>query len=397
MRFTIPLRKLSKLDVKYVSLVDRGANRIPFRIIKQEQDMSIDLARLGFRTKKADAQTPAKDEAQAKPEATLTAVVLAKNDESLIANARTALAEQGIDLPDTKVFEDGTVALCKGEYEDGAIVRVDENVAVVLKAFEPWGASATDSSFAELVASRGFYDNVRTAMSIASDSLYTSMYDAKSPAEAGTAVKKLMDDLSAYVVSLAKSLPVTVFKAEKVIGEVVAKSASGAPKKLTPEEEAAAAGEGDQPADGAKPAEGDAASADAAAEPAGEQPADDNGTSTDDNADDKKKKPVSMEDVASAMESALTPVMEVLSSMAEKMKAVTDSVAAVSQKIDDVEKSTEQKIDVLAQKADTASQAVRGAVVASETLGDATPAPTKVKKQDADPRSGIFDTAFIRR
>lgn len=387
MRFTIPLRKLSKLDVKYVSLVDRGANRIPFRIIKQEQDMSIDLARLGFRTKKADAQPPAKGEAQAKPEATLTAVVLAKNDESLIADARTALAEQGIDLPDTKVFEDGTVALYKGEYEDGAIVRVDENVAVVLKAFEPWGGSSTDSTFAELVASRGFYDNVRTAMNIASDSLYDSMYDAKSPAEAGTAVKKLMDDLSAYVVSLAKSLPVSVFKVEKVIGEVVAKSTSGAPKKPTPEE-AAAAGEGEKPAeadatDDKTPAGGDA-----------EKPAEGEA----DGADDKsKKKPVSMEEVASTMESALAPVLEVLSTMAEKMKAVSEAVSVVTQKVEVIEKTTEQKIDVLAQKVDTASRAVRGAVVASETLGDAVSAPTKVKKQDADPRSGVFDTAFIRR
>jgi len=242
-----------------------------------------------------------------------------------------------------------------------------------------------------------------------------------------------MDDLTTYVVAMASALPTAVFKAEKVLPEAITKSevvTEEAPEadatKVIPivpvekaefkacadcPDEAKCAAEGkcmaasaqkaafkacdDCPSPDKCAAAGQCAKAEESAKSADPEDED----STTDSADDKKgkKKPVQMEDMTAAIGSAMTPMMEALTSLSAQVQSYAEAMSEVTRKVAAIEKSTEEKIDVLAQKADTATQAVRGAVVASETLGDAIPAPASVKKQDADPRSGVFDTAFIRR
>src|SRR3990172_7673579 len=98
MKMKVPLRELSNLDVNWVSLVDRGANRIPFRIVKRDPNKEspmLNLSNAFGRVKKAEQPK----------ETTVSAVVLAKGDQSVIDAARAVLVEQGMDLPETKIFE----------------------------------------------------------------------------------------------------------------------------------------------------------------------------------------------------------------------------------------------------------------------------------------------------
>ncbi len=89
-------------------------------------------------------------------------------------------------------------------------------------------------------------------------------------------------------------------------------------------------------------------------------------------------------------------VLKAMSEMASAVANLTKNVGTLSADITMIKKSTEEKIDVLAKKAETATHAVRGTVLASETAGDPQPI-AKIKKVDNDPRTGVFDSAMIAR
>lgn len=98
----------------------------------------------------------------------------------------------------------------------------------------------------------------------------------------------------------------------------------------------------------------------------------------------------------SATNEQMEKVLKAMSDMAFAVATLTKNVGTLSADITQIKKSTEEKIDVLAKKAETATTAVRGTVLASETPGDPQPV-AKIKKTDSDPRSGVFDSAMLGR
>ena len=57
-RFSINATELSNTDVNFVALVKRGANRIPFRITKSEDNDMINLHSIGQRMFKSEEPQP---------------------------------------------------------------------------------------------------------------------------------------------------------------------------------------------------------------------------------------------------------------------------------------------------------------------------------------------------
>lgn len=208
--------KMSDAHVSHISLVERGANRIPFKVIKQENHMSqfagIDLGNL-FGTRKSEAKAPE-----------VVAVVTMKGEG--FESIKKQVEEAGFAVSDVKELEDGSMVFKQGEgaLEDGTVIRLNDDIAIVTKGFSPYNmdVSAGDVSFADQCAAKGFYPGVDAIMNTLSDAVRNITYNAKDPNEAKTAVTKLFSEASTYVAAFVGSLPVKAFKLETCYAEVPA-------------------------------------------------------------------------------------------------------------------------------------------------------------------------------
>jgi len=198
-------RKLDNVDVSFVSLVARGANRIPFRIIKslKEDGMNLDLGKL-FSTKKAESPV-------------VVAVVVSK--ESVTPELTVKLEAQGY-APQEAGKDDTDVVFKAAEYrDDSAVVKMDNGCAVVLstvkKAFYSY-PEGTD--FSDNLAQNSFFPSVDMAQEVLEETIENIMYGSEIPAEAkASEVSAACDAFKGYVVSLTANLPVSAFELAKYV------------------------------------------------------------------------------------------------------------------------------------------------------------------------------------
>jgi hypothetical protein len=237
MQITVPANKLENVEVDYISLVARGANRVPFRIIKQEKGM-INLSNLKSLLKKS---APAKAE--------MYGIVLPKAVATEAVLKAIAAAGAKVDKAEEK---DGTILLQQmdGEAGDKAVVlKLSDHVAIVMKAFH--GHMGNGSDFDEILKTQGFFPG----FSMATEALYTAvrnvlMDDAvKSTSDAVSKVDSALDQFHEYVVGILSEVPPTAFKVEKAVAdtmEAVAKAEQDkgdAEKKAKDEADAKAKGD----------------------------------------------------------------------------------------------------------------------------------------------------------
>lgn len=200
----IKAHELVDTDVQLVSLVKRGANRIPFRIVKEDDNM-IDLHKIGkslFR--KADP----------KPEIVAAIVQKGADLDKVAALFKAA----GLDVKSFQKSEkDGIVTIAKADYadaQDAAVVKMSDDVAVVVaglkKAFS--GYAITSGSFAEVLATEGFYSSVCTATEALRTTIHNVLYEAQSPSDASSSVGKAVEEFKTYLTTLIGGLPVQAFK-----------------------------------------------------------------------------------------------------------------------------------------------------------------------------------------
>ena len=142
--------ELTNTDVDFVALVKRGANRLPFRITKGDEDMDLYAIGRKFLAKKADA-TPV-----------IAAIVTRKEDAA--SPAVVALAKSlGLDVEKLEKSEDGAlVTLTKTDASttDLIVVKMDDKIGVSVantklkKGFENFDFGGT--AFEGLDGSQGY-------------------------------------------------------------------------------------------------------------------------------------------------------------------------------------------------------------------------------------------------
>ena len=211
-KLQIEATALKHTDVNFVSLVKHGANRIPFRILKEDTEAMLDLGKIS-RTlfRKADA-APAvvavlvsKSADQARVEATLTASGLVLTQKS--------------ETEDAVVYAQPNVAAGPRD----ATLRLNDDVALVVaglaelpsrvqKDFSPYNGSST--SFLEVLNTEGFFPSMMMATGALQDVIMNIMSDAQDPAGAAALVATAIDDFKAYVVPCISGIPVRAFKAD---------------------------------------------------------------------------------------------------------------------------------------------------------------------------------------
>lgn len=474
MKIKTNLRSLHDLEVAFVSLVDRGANRIPFRVVKRQEPTMLNLSNLPtlakfFNLSKAEPAT-ATATATAEPTGPQSlAVVLAESDPQALDDLAT------LGYTHTTEYSDGTVLVSKSEGVDPSqhtLMKLDESTIVVVKGFEPYGARCNALPFAESMKAKGFYESFRTAGYLASDRIQDNMYTVASPKEAAAMIRKVMTECMDYMAGLAEGLPEDLFvyqdgrlsvskacagpshkkvikspdedgvedpdskdssaatvakaaakqmpfkpkePAETEVPPAGEKTAPAAPSQEAPDKEGVAPETVPDP-DAGKPkttAPAPAASTDSTSPvekgpvPDTQKPEGKEGEDGDEGDSDEGKEGGKAPDAKQrTQQEFMDEVLATFRGMAEvvqTIQALNGGMSHVLKRVDELasdvgvfKQATEQKIDVALKKAETASQAVQSTVVGSDLGGDPSP-KVGVSKSDSDPRTGQFDSAFIRR
>lgn len=207
------LKKLVDVDVEFVSLVKRGANRLPIRIIKSEDvkqnSMENTMSILDTIFGNAGA---AKDESS-KPEIT---AIITDNDNAEIMEKQ--LEELGFSVTEKQEVEGGTV-FRQGELTaDDVIIQLSESTYIavknVQKAFEPFSSG---TSFADNFKKGAFFPSVRMATDVLMDTIVNVMFSDDGTTAPIESIKKTLDEFSNFVLTSLKSIPKDAFKLEEVI------------------------------------------------------------------------------------------------------------------------------------------------------------------------------------
>lgn len=371
--------KMSDAHVSFISLVERGANRIPFKIMKQENQAmagafkGLDLGAL-FATRKSE-----------EPKVELVGVVTMKGEgyESVVGQ----IEEAGFDIDAAVDMEDGSVILKQdGEPEgDGEVIRMGDNALLITKGFRPYSMEVENDgvSFADMVKAQGFYPGVSTALDVARAIILRTVEKADDPVAASKAIGKVMDEFKTYIQSLVVGLPAKAFKLETVFPEEAVKEEAESTDETQAEAaEESSAEEGTQAAK-----EGEAESEESAeATEGGESVA---------KSEESEGAVLTEEAVSAIFASKLDSVMEQFvakmgEALATVQKSVETSVAGVNESV----KSLSDRVEKAEADAEAAAKTLTEALVGSHDAEDHVP----IKKAEVQKSSGReIDTAFMGR
>lgn len=204
------MTKYTESEASYISLVGRGANQIPLKIVKQDKGdtQMLNLKNLMKKITKG-AEEPV----------SIVAVMTPKDPALLTA----VMADAG--LEPTKIVKsakDGNL-IAFGEVENEAdvhTVQVSKDLTVIVKGFTPWADDLVGSAtFSELVKTEAFFANVYDASDSLSMVIRNAMYNSGEKADAKAEVAKALSAYSDYVLSLIDGLPIVAFKMDKALTE----------------------------------------------------------------------------------------------------------------------------------------------------------------------------------
>ncbi len=213
-RVKVKAKELFDGEISWLSLVKRGANRLPIKILKSEEDvhMGIDLGSTLFRKRDGEVATPVIKEM------TIAAVVIRKDEEAteqLIEKVKSL----GCDVDDRQ--EDDESIILKQVSWDGPedqmiAMRLNDDIGVILggtakKFFDPFSDSM---SFIENVGSKGFFPGVQMASEALLATTMGIMRNSEDRKDAAVLIEKALDDHKTFVMALTKSLPKVAFKLE---------------------------------------------------------------------------------------------------------------------------------------------------------------------------------------
>lgn len=205
-KLNVDATELVGTDVNFVSLVKRGANRIPFRIVKEDESM-LDLHKIG-RTlfKKSD------------PAPQIVGAMISKTAD--VSKIAAVFKASGLDPQNFQKSEHDDFIMVGipglSDLEGTSVVKMNDDFSLVVtglqKGFKDWDFNA--SSFAEVLKVQGHYMSMVNAMDAFRTTANNALYEADTPSEAAQSISKAADEFKNYLVSLTSALPEHAFKME---------------------------------------------------------------------------------------------------------------------------------------------------------------------------------------
>jgi hypothetical protein len=354
------LKQLRDADVRYISLVDRAATRIPFRVLKRDKEskMGIDLTKVF------------KSDDTGKPYVSAL-VVFAQKDEAVGTQVQDAIKAQGFTTDRVQKSDAGeTLVFSQSDQKgDTQIVRLSDHLLVNVGGLRMPGGWV-----GEMIEEHGFFPDLNMAAEALRDQ---TLIVAKSDTPQADATA-MLGSYAAYLDQMAV-LPTACYKLDEVITEIIQKCSCEDKKEETEKGElrtgnpAAEAIKEETEYDKKKRAKGHP--------PAEMAPKDE---------EDDQKPPPPEEEARKSDDAILTA-----------LSGLKDTLAGLSQKLETVvtEQGEQKKVlDEVVQKTDTFSKTLKETVTAPPVSEDR-PSSTRmrIQKADDDPRTGNFDTAFLRK
>lgn len=241
----IKATEMKSAKVSHISLVKAGANRAPFKVIKEEKSMSaldIDLASVFKSAKKVSPVL-------------LTGVVTMKS-ENMEAKSE-AFKAAGIVVDNAKELEDGSVVFAQVAEEamkgESSIIRLSDDACIVMKGFRPYMSDmsiAEGTPFADVCQAQGFYPGVGTMVDVLRSSVMQLAEKSEDQPSTLTAVAKMFDEAKQYALSLIGALPVAAFKLENMPAMEVASKGEKEEPSTPDTEDGSGSGDGGEGVDG---------------------------------------------------------------------------------------------------------------------------------------------------
>ena len=411
MRTRVKLREMREADVRFISLVSRGANRIPFRIVKSDKENGmLNLDRLG-RVLKSESRTPQ-----------IVGMVVLGQDEPVMKEIAQALSDLQIPSAHVQKNEDETVMFSEEEVkstEGMHLVRLSENTVVVVKGMGQHAQDLTAAaSLNEDLTTSEYFHGIDTACEAFTDTVKELMKKAESRQEITEGVQDSLGKFSGYVSALVNGVPAEAFKADILVGSIIEKDRVSKSDKLialhadmkkspdgvsqekwdalTPEEkkkwlmENMPAKKSDVKVEVStedKPAEGQKEPAkEESKEELKEEPKADSEKEAPKEKAKEQPKNQSKEESAKKQDEGIAAILQQLTLMNTAIEQVSKS-----------QKELDDKVQEVAKKSDETAQAMRSTVLTTATPEDQPAKAFSIRKQDNDPRSGVFDTAYLPR
>src|ERR1017187_2142543 len=200
------LNELRDADVTKISLVDRSASRIPFRVLKKENTM-LDLSSIA--RKKSDKPVIKKAEV-------VSIVVFDNSDAKVSEGIKESIKSAGFSIDNVVKNDDGTLSFMQSKElpENPEHVKLSNNMLLVTKGFQSAHPDLEGSDFSDAASSNNFYQGVDSSLDVLFSKICSTLQNSKDEGEASGAISKLCDGFKKYVTGLVDALPTAAFKAD---------------------------------------------------------------------------------------------------------------------------------------------------------------------------------------
>ena len=369
-------------DVAYISLVEAGANRAPFKITKAEKGPTSEETETMFNMGgmtffKKTTVTPL-----------VAAIVVNKGADLDAAKARIEAA--GFSVEKMEEHEDAWFFAQVEETfdkESMLIMKFDDDICVmVAKVNKTFMDLNFDSaSFDEVFAQEAFFPSTRLATEILASTIGNIMSKADEGSDAVSDVANAVDEFRDFITGMISDIPVDAFKLED---PEVLKAAHGKRHKKAAEDEGTgeegteegASTDGDEAGSGDGSGDGSGNDEDGAnAAPNGDDDAGDG----DDPGNDSSKG--DGEALKAALDEALSPLKKVIE---DGLSTLKESLSALDTRVTEISTATK----AATKKADAAARAVKGTVPGDAQDDD------QITKDEATAKKAppLLDTAINR-
>lgn len=216
------LKELRNAEVAFVSLVDRAATRMPFRILKREteENTMIDLTGTRMFTKAFKKEPVVVAKAEQKISAI---VVMDSSDTEHVKAVETILTDNGFAVENVTKNEDGTLLYAQDDspLDDSTILKMSEEMIIVVKGFDTANEALRESyDYCSSLSDSGYFAGISEAIK-GLDTVLTAVLKSDAPEKAQEVITKF----STYAQTLITAIPPAVFKADMEINELVQKDA----------------------------------------------------------------------------------------------------------------------------------------------------------------------------
>ena len=209
---TIRARALSGANTNFISIVDKGANRVPIRMLKNDKgdQPMLDLGTIYSRF------TAKKQE----PQAEAVGILCGTEQAAGIMAAMKAEGYENVFILDCPSNDDTKCVAIKSELDFDSLTFLnngDRAVAVenAQKMLKDWGVEDY-ADFAGNMAANGFYANLRVATETLHDGMWSLMENSGVGNRPVEEINTLLQGFNDYVMGLVQAVPESAFKMEKI-------------------------------------------------------------------------------------------------------------------------------------------------------------------------------------